>query len=73
MVYSILKFKNMAQIKKSATEIKIELNKAEDWVMASETDVRSMTYEEGVANALKWVLGEMEGDDPIENTYKLEE
>lgn len=52
-------------------EIEEMMDKAGLWTDEGATAVRGMTYEEGVANALRWALGDSD-DDPIEEEYDEE-
>ena len=56
---------------KTIKEIEDELWRAKEWTSNDETDVFSMTYEQGVEAALEWVLG-IELTSPIESDYSEE-
>jgi hypothetical protein len=53
---------------KSKKEIEDQMYKAQSWTSEGNTDVKGMSYEEGVEAALRWVLGE-ESEEPVENEY----
>lgn len=44
-------------------------NDAADWIEIGRTAVRGMTYEQGVAAALEWVMGHT-ADVPIEESAR---
>lgn len=53
-------------------EIEDMMAKAGTWIEEGATAVGGMTYEEGVDNALRWVLGD-EDEPPIEREHDEEE
>ncbi len=53
-------------------EIEEMMDKAGTWNCEGASDVRGMSYEEGVEAALRWATGGTE-DQPIENEFEGEE
>lgn len=56
---------------RSQDEIEEVMNDAADWEEIGRTGVRGETYEQGVAAALRWVIGEVD-EDPIETKARDE-
>jgi hypothetical protein len=56
----------METVQRSDDEINEVLNKADDVLETGRSRYPGMTYEEGVANAIRWLLGHHE-DNPIED------
>ncbi len=54
---------------RTAKEIKEQLWKARDWSIADKTNYDSFSYEHGVEDALRWVLGQSD-DEPIKEEYR---
>lgn len=50
---------------RTPNEIEQMLWKAEDWNIVNQTKYPSMTYEQGVAEALRWALNQ-QNEEPIE-------
>lgn len=54
-------------IQRSSDEIEEQISKATEIINTDGTKVPGMSYEQGVDEALRWVLGES-SDEPIEAT-----
>ena len=55
----------MRTIEKSEKEIDSLLNRCDEQSMIGGSKLFGMTYEEGVAAGIRWILGE-ESEDPLE-------
>ena len=62
----------MKEVARTVKEIESMEAEASAWSLAGKTDVRSMTYEDGVSYALQWVLGNTD-EAPIEALLQSED